>query len=335
MVQHPCPKGCGHFFDNMSNVNAHLAQKIPCDSPARKYPCPNENCCWKFTSRQSKFNHLKTCTNGKETKETLKQANSNMKETISNMSQEIQALKEQPNNQQQQQPEMQSMIINLLKELGNLSTGFSNHAASFKSPSPIPLKEKEQQSGIVSATDIIDRRSNQFYFCDPPGEFFNLKIVGDKSNNIITFEEPFWVIKIGYNGEKTGRQIGHDKEYGGISRVIDSLMTPVAAAAELKIKDLLMNEGKLYSGLHSNKKSRDTELIIVRSQKDYTEYVEMARTVVRNLEDGIRNDMEGLKRLKGNMEIMDSMCKQMEAMVESTKNQAIEIEEKIKQPVSV
>ncbi len=333
MVIHECPKKCGMKFDKKHNLTKHLDQKIPCDSPLRTYACMNDYCSLKFTSRQSRHNHFKTCKPRVLTSEAIKE-NAEMTKLISSLREEIISLKIPQKfvapEQQAREKEMQSIFSNLLSEIGDLSVDLSRKVETSPTIRLQPLELKPQSSSIVSATDIIDRRSNQFYFCDPPGEFSDLKRVGDNSNEIISIEQPFWVIKIGWNGENTGRQQGHDREYGGISRVIDSLVTAVAAAAELKIKDRLINEGKLYSGLHSNKKSRDYELIVVRSQQEYTEYVDLARKIIAEVEDSVRCDVGGLRILKSNMGIMKNMCRQMEAMVSNAQAQAKSIEDKIK-----
>lgn len=60
MVVHLCPK-CGQKFDKKDSLNKHLKQKISCDSPLRKFDCLNEFCPQKFTSRQNRHVHMKTC----------------------------------------------------------------------------------------------------------------------------------------------------------------------------------------------------------------------------------------------------------------------------------
>ena len=334
MVVHHCPKNCGHKFDRKDSLESHLGQKISCDDERRKFPCKNEGCVNKSTSRQARSIHMKTCEGPKQNKEEIKQANLNMKLLITDLQTEVATLKIPEKfvapEQQAREKEMQSIFSNLLSEISDLSVDLSRKVEASPTIRLQPLELKPQSSSIVSATDIIDRRSNQFYLCDPPGEFSDLKKIGDKNNEIISIEQPFWVIKIGWNGENTGRQQGHDREYGGISRVIDSLVTAVAAAAELKIKDRLINEGKLYSGLHSNKKSRDNELIVIKSQQEYTEYVELARKIIAEVEDSVRCDVGGLRILKSNMGIMKNMCRQMEAMVSNAQAQAKSIEDKIK-----
>lgn len=139
-----------------------------------------------------------------------------------------------------------------------------------------------QKPSIVSMTGIIDRRKGQFNFSEPPPSWRDIFRLGSKIAPKL--REPYWILKLGYNGENTGRHNTHDIEYGDTCRIIDSFISPVAAAAEIRIKDLLLNEGKLFGGLHSSKKTRDTELIIIKSQAEYAEYVQIVQSVILNIE---------------------------------------------------
>ena len=76
-----CPKNCGSSFDSNSNLNKHLAQRIPCNSDLRKYGCTNDYCSHKFTSRQAKSAHMKTC-KPKRTMETLTRDNEHLREAL-------------------------------------------------------------------------------------------------------------------------------------------------------------------------------------------------------------------------------------------------------------
>ena len=89
MVTHICPLECGRSFDRKDGLDSHLKQKIPCNSKARKFACPNEGCVHKSTSRQAKAIHLKTC-KPKETKESLKKENTVLKKALQCVGQPIQ-----------------------------------------------------------------------------------------------------------------------------------------------------------------------------------------------------------------------------------------------------
>lgn len=146
-------------------------------------------------------------------------------------------------------------------------------------------------NGLKSQTGFIDYRIGQLYFSSPGGYW---KEVKNKSNKFVQISDidSYFIVKFGYHGNNTGRHGTHKSGYGYQYTLLDSMPSPVAAAAEMKIKDLLKNDGRLYSALHSNKKSRDNELIIVRSQEEYDAYVIMAKNVIWNLESSIRPDPE-------------------------------------------
>lgn len=78
---HECPKGCGQSFEKKQNLTKHINQKISCDSPDRKYPCPNSHCHLKFLSSSSRCHHLKVC-KPKETKDSLRQDNMILREAL-------------------------------------------------------------------------------------------------------------------------------------------------------------------------------------------------------------------------------------------------------------
>lgn len=297
MVLHVCPKECGQQFEKKQNLNKHLAQKIPCDSERRIFGCTNSFCKQKFTSRQSRHIHLKTC-KPKETKETLKEENINMSE----------------------------MLTTLRQQIDNFFTtnGDATQTLTADTLTVVP------NSRIASVTKVIDRRSNQFYFCHPPGKWSDIRRVGDKSKTNIKTDDTSFILKIGYNGNETGRHTTHDSEFGDTCRIIDSLVTPASAVAETKIKDMLRNDGKLFSGLHGNKKTRDTELIIVKSQEDYREYVELAQRVIFDIEGSMRNDLETLETWKEKTRQIEALCRQTEAMVAHANHVTTQLEDRVK-----
>ena len=106
----------------------------------------------------------------------------------------------------------------------------------------------------------------------------------------------------------------------------------MATVAEAKFKDILRNEGKLFSGKHGNKKSRDTELIIVRSQEDYAEYVDNAQKIIAGIEDSIRKDLDSLEIWKEKTKIIDTLCKQAESMMRHAESVTAALQEKIDRP---
>ena len=316
MVIHVCPKECGAKFDKKSSLEKHLAQQIPCDSEVRKYKCPNEFCIAKFTTRQAKSKHLKTC-KPKLTMTDLQRENEELKHVIADLQQEVETvsvIEMDDLNTQTLQPSasISRMTTSNIDEQG--SEALQNGAENTKNM-------------IKSITATIDRRSTQFYFTEPPGDWFDFRLIGGQE--IFTPSHPYWIIKIGYNGQNTGRHPTHDKEFGGNCRVIDSLITPVAAAAEISIKDRLLNENKLYSARHQNKKARDNELVIVKSQEEYEEIVQIARAEVRKLEDSIRNELHILEAWQEKSDKLEAMFKKTEALLHHATSKTKEIHDQL------
>ena len=274
-----CPKGCEKTFDGNANLRKHLDQKIPCDSELRRYPCHNEGCKHKSVSRQNRRTHMQTCKVGKldaepQTIDEWRKANEDLSKRIASL------LSNQNSVTHAQKP------IASLSELEPESASVHNEKQDIININSVSIAFSAESRLLVrSVTDRVDRRSGQFYFTLPPGSWTEIRKIGEKTNLVLS--ELFLVIKIGYNGENTGRHNKHDAEFGGTSRILDSLVSPVAAAAELKIKDRLINDGKLFSGKHANKKIRDNELIIITSQTEYEEYVALAQKTIKDIESSI------------------------------------------------
>ena len=296
-------------FASAWSLKNHLEKLYPCD--VGNYQC--DGCSTKFNNRSNLSTHKKTCKgryiSSKEKDQLIQDLHSAF--AVSDG---------------KGVTEMTEMMAALRGQMENFSSSISEQSEAVMTEQACG-SQRTESGRIESVTNIIDRRANRFYFSDPPGEWIDIRRIG--SNSAIDIERPFWIIKIGWNGEQTSRHPAHDKEYGGTSRIIDSLLTPVAAAAEMKIKDRLVNEGKLFSAKHSNKKARDNELIIIKTQAEYAEVVSMAKSVIHIVEEPIRSDMDCLKMWKDKAKYIDAMYKQTEAMAEHANKITKELEDKI------
>ena len=223
---------------------------------------------------------------------------------------------------EKEKTELKNVITDLQNELEKITIdniGFEDDSAKKEhneavDPDSIDMNDHPKDClDIRSLTGIIDRRNTQFYFTHPPGNWLNLRLVGQ--TDIFTSTRPFLVIKIGCNGPQTGRHTVHDKEFKGTCRIIDSLVTPVAQTAEINIKDRLLNENKLFSGQHEKKKARDNELIIIRSPEEYEEVVKIAQDEIRKLEDSIRGDINLFESWKQKTEQLEAMFMKTEALL--------------------
>ena len=152
---------------------------------------------------------------------------------------------------------------------------------------------------LKSVTNIIDTRKTQCYFILPKGGWKDLTIIGQRGEDAVAkLSSTSRIIKFGFCGYETGRHDGHTREYGGVSRILDSILTQVATAAELKFKDWLRNEGRLLSGMHQYKSTNDTELLEVNSQEEYEYLVSVWQGIIRELEDSVTPMEVELERQK-------------------------------------
>lgn len=87
------------------------------------------------------------------------------------------------------------------------------------------------------------------------------------------------VLKIGFQGDNTGRQETHKKVFTD-SKVLDSFLTLSYTHVEQKLKDNLINRGLLYDGVYEEKYAKDTELVVIRSHTDYAELAALISSIV-------------------------------------------------------
>ena len=139
---------------------------------------------------------------------------------------------------------------------------------------------------LRSVTNVIDLRSSQLYFRQIMGEFTNVHPRGRPDLALSADEIARAVfVKLGSMGQ-TDRQMQHQTAFKG-SELVDSLLTVAQTSVEQKFKDLLMDRGMLFEGMHQSKTTKDTELLIIPTQDAYEELVHMARTIVNDVHTSV------------------------------------------------
>ena len=135
---------------------------------------------------------------------------------------------------------------------------------------------------LRSVTNVIDLRSSQLYFRQVMGEFANVHPRG-RPDLALSAEEIGCAVfvKLGSMGQ-TDRQMQHQTAFKG-SELVDSLLTVAQTSVEQKFKDLLMDRGMLFEGLHQSKTAKDTELLVIPTQEAYEELVQIAKTIVNTV----------------------------------------------------
>lgn len=134
------------------------------------------------------------------------------------------------------------------------------------------------------------------------------------------------IVKIGSQGPNTGRQQAHNSNYPD-SRLLDSFVTEDYKKVERNMKRRLRNERLLFEGTYGDKTTRDTELIVIRSQEDYDACVETIRDIVLvNHDNGTLSSLqlECEKEKTKQMELVEK-TKQME-LIEKTKQMELQLE---------
>ena len=204
---------------------------------------------------------------------------------------------------------------------GEVTTAESS-AASVALRSRITVVVDAPPFSLRSVTDVIDMRSPQLYFRVVPGKFTNVHLKGQPDLALSAEELSHVVIsKFGCMGQ-TDRQADHQKTFKG-SELLDSCLTVSYAHVELQFKDKLRNRGMLYEGMHENKKGKDTELLVIRSQEQYTELVKMAQTLVINAAC-LPPTTDTSTAVQLPVEVLLSM--EETKRVEATKDQAVAVE---------
>lgn len=171
-----------------------------------------------------------------------------------------------------------------------------------KSSQPFPL---------ISATNVVDLRSAQFYMRMVEGNWANICPIGKPELTVSQDElDKCIIIKFGEQCDNTGRQTQHNNKFKN-SRVLDSFLTTSHSIVEQKAKDYWINNQELYEGLYEGKNVKDTELLLIKSQEHYEEYVRYVQKVIREVESPLTDSHE--------LKLAQEKTKQMEVELEIRK----------------
>ncbi|CAL5225031.1 g7809 [Coccomyxa viridis] len=135
--------------------------------------------------------------------------------------------------------------------------------------------------GLRSVTDSIDTHRQGVYFGVPERTWAMLKPLNPTySPSLLTVDRSeMTVIKFGMKRGDTDRVGDHTKAFKGFY-LLDHVPTEYMAEVEDLLKVWLRNEGLLFEATHEHKNGRDTELIVVTTQADYTRVVERTQLLV-------------------------------------------------------
>lgn len=136
---------------------------------------------------------------------------------------------------------------------------------------------------IYSKYGNIDKFNAQVYIIHPAGKWRSLYKSHSKSPIKLVSHQ--CVLKFGCMLGGTSRHNVHFRVFGKQTKILDSLVTDLSYQAERKFKKWLWNEDMLITGLHCNKKQKDSELVIVQTQEEYDFLISKFSDIVRSLEN--------------------------------------------------
>ncbi len=124
-------------------------------------------------------------------------------------------------------------------------------------------------------------------------------------------------------GESTGRQIMHTSAFAR-STLVDSILTSSYSHLEMKVKDIWINSGQLYEGLHQGKSVRDTELLVVKDQTDYEQKLSVIQQLcdVRDIPLELRLAQEKSRQMEADARQVEAAVRKVEAEAEARKFEA-------------
>ena len=144
----------------------------------------------------------------------------------------------------------------------------------------VPSTSANHKPDIESFTNNIDRHGAQFYFRKTDGDFTDVYPVGRPDKRLSPEElRAYTILKGGGQLNDTMRQGTHDKAFLH-SVLLDSCITNASFFVERKVKDIWKNNNQLYEGLYRGKKTRDTELLLVQTQAEYNERVQLVQKMI-------------------------------------------------------
>ena len=190
----------------------------------------------------------------------------------------------------------------------------------------VPANSATQRIELVSVTGVVDMRAPQQYFRVTPGSMWTNVHPFGRPDEVVSPEILMQsnVVKFGSQGESTGRQQTHEIVLRG-SNLLDSVLTNSYTHVEQRAKDIWKNQGVLYEGTYAGKSSRDTELLLIRSQAEYVERVEQVQSLVVEAEScmDLKIEIEKTKQKDAEARKADAEAKKADA--DARKAEALEL----------
>ena len=137
-----------------------------------------------------------------------------------------------------------------------------------------------QRPTLLSFTGYTDHHSAQFYARETDGDFIDVYPIG-RPDLMLSQEElqGFAIAKVGTQLDCTSRQHTHDTVFRN-STLLDSLETKACNYVERKVKEYLKNKNQLFEGTYRGKTTRDTELVLFKTQDEYNDFIKYVQKMV-------------------------------------------------------
>ncbi len=155
----------------------------------------------------------------------------------------------------------QKRCLGIRETIESLKGRISTLEKDIKEPSNVLISDIKS----VNLAPHIDQISNQVYFGIPG----NLLKAVDKLDQEDT------LIKVGSSDDFPTRISRHKRDFGGF-RLLDSVITNNPKHVEKKFKDWLKVQNKMIKAKTIKKKSVDSEIFVVKTQKEYEEIIAIA-----------------------------------------------------------
>lgn len=198
----------------------------------------------------------------------------------------------------------------------NIASIFGDAVA--ESSQAIVIASRTPPVTLNSVTGFIDMRGPQNYFRLTDSSLWSNVHPCGRPDLIMESEElaKHAVVKIGCNGESTGRQPAHELSLKG-SKLLDSIPTKCYTYVEQRAKDVWKNNNELFEGTHWGKTTRDTELLLFKTQAQYSQAVELVKDLVEEAESSgdlqLQLEREKTKQAESAAKQAESAAKQADS----------------------
>ena len=211
------------------------------------------------------------------------------------------------------------------------SLGLSPEEEECKSQGGLIFREATRKPmGLLlnSVTHTIpDIRREQLYtrLVRCPSDWEHVCPIGQPDAEVRLEDRIDWaVLKFGNQGPRTGRQAQHDIDFKN-SMLLDSFYTTSYSLVELRVKDYLANNHYhlRYEGKHVDKKIKDTELLLIRSQEEYAEIANVIQKIINEVEApaSMMQEQEKTKQLELQLRIAEVMMRKADAQARAVEAQ--------------